>query len=303
MAFGTNLRSRSSERAKSRLITMPASPPVYTVFGDRIRTILSDGAAPLPHIAGSGRGGHASRPDVKQVDTTRLMMVLVDNRDAGVGDLHASDLRRLTLGREHRGGWSSPRPVGQFGGDPLGNLFPQAKSGIVTLSPVVNRTEVAERHDSGRSAVVSLLGDRSPAVLNHLEHRWIVPDLLGSLVRLLVPAGNHPHHPVVISGQPSFRECSSTEIFLRTWRSTIRPSRPKRWQSGPRVRRSQLGGGPARSDSAATNSRNQATGRVSPAGGQTGRDALSIIRVSKGRERCLRSPSPRYPHAAPKNRG
>ena len=71
-------------------------------------------------------------------------------------------------------------------------------------------------HDSGRSAVVSLLGDRSPAVLNHLEHRWIVPDLLGTLVRLLVPAGNHPHYSVVISGQPSLRERSSTEIFVRT---------------------------------------------------------------------------------------
>jgi hypothetical protein len=64
--------------------------------------------------------------------------------------------------------------------------------------------------------VVSLLGDRSPADLNHLQHRWIAPDLLGSLVRLLVPAGNHPHHSAVISGQPSFRERSSTEIFLRS---------------------------------------------------------------------------------------
>ena len=109
-------------------------------------------------------------------------MVLVDDRDSGVWDLHASDLRRLTLGREHRRGWSSPRPVGQLGGDPVGNLFPQSESGIVTLSPVVQSADLAERHDSGRSAVVSLLGDRSPAVLNHLEHRWIVPDLLGSLV-------------------------------------------------------------------------------------------------------------------------
>ncbi len=64
--------------------------------------------------------------------------------------------------------------------------------------------------------MVSLLGDRSPADLNHLQHRWIAPDLLGSLVRLLVPAGNHPHHSAVISGQPSFRERSSTEIFLRS---------------------------------------------------------------------------------------
>ena len=109
-------------------------------------------------------------------------MVLVDDCDAGVWNHHASDLRRLTLGREHRHGWSSPRPVGQLGGDPVGDLFPQAESGIVTLSPVVQRIDFAERHDSRRSAVVSLLGDRSPAVLNHLEHRWIVPELLGSLV-------------------------------------------------------------------------------------------------------------------------
>ena len=170
----------------------------------------------VPANAGSGRRGHASRPDVKQVDTTRLMMVLVDDRDSGVWDLHASDLSRLTLGWEHRCRWSSPRPVDQLGRDPVGNLFPQAESGIVTLSPIVQRTNVAEGHDSGRSAVVSLLGDRSPAVLNHLQHRWIVPDLLGALVRLLVPAGNHPHYSVVISGQPSFRERSSTEIFVRT---------------------------------------------------------------------------------------
>ena len=109
-------------------------------------------------------------------------MVLVDDRDSGVWDLHASDLCLLTLGWEHRGGWSSPRPVGQLGRDPVGSLFPQAKSGIVTLSPVVQRANVAEGHDSGRSAVVSLLGDRSPTIFNHLEHRWIVPDLLGSLV-------------------------------------------------------------------------------------------------------------------------
>jgi len=64
--------------------------------------------------------------------------------------------------------------------------------------------------------MVSLLGDRSPAVLNHLEHRWVVPDLLGSLVGLLVPAGNHTHHPVVISGQPGFRGRSTTELFVRT---------------------------------------------------------------------------------------
>jgi hypothetical protein len=38
--------------------------------------------------------------------------------------------------------------------------------------------------------VVILLGDRSAAVLNHLENRWIVPDLLGSLIGVLVPAGN-----------------------------------------------------------------------------------------------------------------
>jgi len=76
-------------------------------------------------------------------------------------------------------------------------------------------TDVAERHDSGRSAVVSLLGDRSPAVLNHLEHRWIVPDLLGTLVGLLVPVGNHPHHPAVISGQPSVRGRSTSELFVR----------------------------------------------------------------------------------------
>ena len=69
-------------------------------------------------------------------------------------------------------------------------------------------TDVAERHDSGRSAVVSLLGDRSPAVLNHLDHRWIIPDLLGSLVGLLVPGGNQTHHPDVISGQPR-HHCSS----------------------------------------------------------------------------------------------
>ncbi len=141
--------------------------------------------------------------------------MLVDDRDSGVGDLHASDLRRLTLGWQHRGGWSSPRPIGQLGRDPVGNLFPQPESGIVTLSPVVQSADVAERHDSGRSAVVSLLGDRSPAVLNHLEHRWIVPDLLGTLVSLLVPAGNHPHHAVVISGQPSFRGRSTTELFVR----------------------------------------------------------------------------------------
>src|SRR5271163_1851364 len=77
-------------------------------------------------------------------------------------------------------------------------------------------TDVAERHDSGRSAVVSLLGDRSPAVLNHLEHRWFVPDLLGTLVRLLVPAGYHTHHSVVIFGQPSFRWRSTAELFVRT---------------------------------------------------------------------------------------
>jgi hypothetical protein len=59
-----------------------------------------------------GARGDASRTIVKQVDTTRLMMVLVDDCDAGVGDLHGSDLRRLTLGREHRRGWSDPRPVG-----------------------------------------------------------------------------------------------------------------------------------------------------------------------------------------------
>ena len=99
------------------------------------------------------------------------------------------------------------------GRDPVGDLLPQAESGIVTLSPVVQRTDVAERHDSGRSAVVSLLGDRSPAGLDHLEHRWIVQDLLGSLVGFLVPAGNHPHHSVVISGQPSFRGRSTTELF------------------------------------------------------------------------------------------
>ena len=88
-----------------------------------------------------------------------------------------------------------------------------------------------------------------------------------------------------------------------SWRSTIRPSRPKRLQSGSRVRRSPLCGGPVRSDSAATKSRNQATGRVSLADGQTGKDAPSTIGVSKGQERCLRSPSPRYPRAALKNRG
>ena len=32
-------------------------------------------------------------------------------------------------------------------------------------------------------------------------------------------------------------------------------------------------------------------------GRQTGKDALSTIGVSKGKERCLRSPSPRYPRA------
>ncbi len=147
---------------------------------------------------------------------------------------------------EHRGRWSSPRP-------------PQPESGIVTLSPVVQSADVAERHDSGRSAVVSLLGDRSPAVLNHLEHRWIVPDLLGTLVSLLVPAGNHPHHSVVISGQPSVRGRSTSEALRASWCSTIRPSRPKSSQFGLRVRLSQLGGGPARSDSAATKSRRQAT--------------------------------------------
>ena len=141
--------------------------------------------------------------------------MLVDDRDSGVGDLHASDLRRLTLGWQHRGGWSSPRPVGQLGRDPVGNLFPQPETGIVTLSPVVQSADVAERHDSGRSAVVSLLCDRSPAVLNHLEHRWIVPDLLSTLVGLLVPAGNHPHHAVVISGQPRFRGRSTSELFVR----------------------------------------------------------------------------------------
>jgi hypothetical protein len=187
-------------------------------MASRCRSIsrFARSAPGVPPNAGSGRGGHASRPNVKQVDTTRFMMMLVDDRDAGVGDFHASDLRRLTLGREHRRGWSGPRPVGQLGRDPVGNLFPQPESGIVTLSPVVQRTDVAERHDSGRSAVVSLLGDRSPAVLNHLEHRWIVPDLLGTLVRLLVPAGNHTHHSVVISGQPSFRGRSTTELFVRT---------------------------------------------------------------------------------------
>ena len=171
------------------------------------------GTAPVRRF---GAGGHASRPDVKQVDTTRIMIMLVYDRDSGVGDLHASDLRRLTLCRQHRGGWSSPRPVGQLGRDPVGNLFPQPESGIVTLSPVVQSADVAERHDSGRSAVVSLLGDRSPAVLNHLEHRWIVPDLLGALVSLLVPAGNHTQHSIVISGQPSFRGRSTTELFVRT---------------------------------------------------------------------------------------
>ena len=108
-----------------------------------------------------------------------------------------------------------PLPVGQLGRDPVGNLFPQAESGIVTLSPAVQRTDVAERHDSGGSAVVSLFGDRSAAVLDHLEHRWIVPDLLGSLVGLLVPAGNHTHYSVVISGQRSFRGRSTTEHFVR----------------------------------------------------------------------------------------
>src|ERR1700722_2482338 len=97
----------------------------------------------VPPNAGSGRGCIASRPDVK-VDTTRLMMVLVDDRDSGVWDLSASDLRRLTVGWGQRGGWSSPRPVGQLRRDPVGNLFPQPKSGIVTLSPVVQRTDVSE---------------------------------------------------------------------------------------------------------------------------------------------------------------
>jgi hypothetical protein len=64
--------------------------------------------------------------------------------------------------------------------------------------------------------MVSLLGDRSTAVLDHLENRWIVPDLLGSLFGLLVPAGNQTHHPVVISGQPSFRGPSTTENFVRS---------------------------------------------------------------------------------------
>ena len=77
------------------------------------------------------------------------------------------------------------------------------------------------------------------------------------------------------------------------WRSTIRPSRPKRSQSGSRVRRSQLGGGPARSDSAPTDSRNQATGRVSLAMDKLARSALSTIGVSKVGECFLTSPSPR----------
>jgi hypothetical protein len=59
-----------------------------------------------------GARDYASRPNVEQVDTTRLMTVLVDDCDIGVGDLHTSDLRRLTLGREHRCGWGGPRPVG-----------------------------------------------------------------------------------------------------------------------------------------------------------------------------------------------
>jgi len=253
--------------------------------------------------AGTGRADLASRPNVKQVDTTRLVMVLVDDRDPGVGDLHASDLRRLTLGREHRRRRGSPRPVGQLGRDPVGNLFPQAESGIVTLSPVVQGFDVAKRHDSGRSAVVSLLGDRSPAVLNHLKHRWIVPDLLGSLVRLLVPAGNHTHHSVVISGQPSFRGRSTTELFVRTGippfvrvarrgRNPVHEFVDRCLASGLfdliQRRRSHeirvLGGRLRRMDELAKN-------------------ALSAIGVPKGRERRLRSPSPRYPRAAPKNRG
>ena len=70
-----------------------------------------------------------------------------------------------------------------------GTRQPASTSGIQDRRalPVVQHTDVAERHDSGRSAVVSLLGDRSAAVLHHLEHRWVVSDLLGSLVGLLVP--------------------------------------------------------------------------------------------------------------------
>ena len=130
------------------------------------------------------------------------MMVLADDRGSGVGDFTLLISVGCPSDGDHRGRWSSPRP-------------PQAESGIVKLSPVVERTCVTERHDSGRSAVVSLLCDRSPAVLNHLEHRCIVPDLLGTLVSLLVPAGNHPHHSVVISGQPSVRGRSTSEHFMQ----------------------------------------------------------------------------------------
>jgi hypothetical protein len=104
-----------------------------------------------------GERGHASRPDVRQVDTTRLMMVLVDDRDSGVGDLHASYLRGLTFGWEH-GADGAAHSLSANSDEIQSATFPQPESGIVTLSPVVQRTDVAERHYSGRSAV-SLLGD------------------------------------------------------------------------------------------------------------------------------------------------
>jgi hypothetical protein len=66
-----------------------------------------------------------------------------------------------------------------------------------------------------------------------------------------------------------------------SWRSTIRPTGPRRSQSGSRVHRSLLHGGPVRPDSAATKSRNQATGRVSLADGQPGKRCAFDNQVSR----------------------
>jgi len=252
------------------------------------------GITGVPQTTGSGRGGGASRTDVEQVDTSRFMMVLVDGRDAGVGHLHTSDLRRLTLGGKHGHGWSSPRPVGQLRRDPVGYLLPQAEPRIVALSPLIECTDIAERHDSSRSATVSLLGDRSAAILDYLEKRGIPPDLLDPLLGLLVPTGNDTHHPVVICGQPSLRERATSKLF-------VGPGVP------PLVRIARRGRNPVHE----IVDRPSAAGLLDLIQRRRAHECRLLRRCSgpaetrgmQTRPSASRAPSPRNPRAATRNRG
>jgi len=112
-----------------------------------------------PYAGGSGRGGHASLPDVKQVDTTRPMTVLVDDRDSGVGHLHASP--SVDLGWEHQGGWNSPRPLKR---NPGSSRSPQSYTAL-TSSP--SGTTQADRRWSAFSAT-----DRRRRGSAHGEFLW-----------------------------------------------------------------------------------------------------------------------------------